>query len=83
MSINKYFLIKEDISKLFPNNCLDWELKPYNVIQDVGTNMFVARSVKHAIENRYCQLGDFSTDLIRILIKHNSPMVVSVDSEIK
>lgn len=83
MSTNKYYLIKKNISELFPNDCLEWELKPFNIIKDVGSNMFVARSVKNAIENEYCQLGEFSRDLVKILIKHNSSSIIDVSKEIE
>lgn len=34
MSTNKYYLIKKNISELFPNDCLEWELKPFNIIKN-------------------------------------------------
>lgn len=68
MSRNKYYLIKKDLRGFTGG---DWQLKKGNIIEDVGSNMFIAESISASITNRFQQLNMFEKDLLKVLIKHN------------
>lgn len=69
--MNKYYRITSDIDIFWD----EWQLQRWIIIEDVWTNMFVAKSMDEMMRKQSQQLNMRVMDLVKVLIKHSSPLI--------